>query len=534
MSLSEFTSKKHEEAWSRFNDFLYYDQDLSFWLDISRMDVDLNDLVLYESSFNKAFNSMQELENGSIANKDESRQVGHYWLRTPTLAPSEEISNSINYEIQKIKEFGQQITSGNIKSKANKPFTDVLWIGIGGSALGPFLIVEGLRKIGKGLNFHFLDNIDSHGISDKFKELGNNVETTLIVIVSKSGGTPEPLICMEQVRDKIDNLSLDWSSQSVAITMKDSKLFKLAESESWLKIFNLPDWVGGRTSITSSVGLLPASFIQADIESFINGASIMDSITRITNIKDNPAALLALSWFKSGKEKGLRDMVVLPYKDRLQVFSRYLQQLVMESLGKRLDRDGNLVHQGIAVYGNKGSTDQHAYVQQLRDGIDNFFVTFIEILEDADDINIVNDKNPGDYLSGFLQGTREALTEAGRQNLTITFQKFNAKSLGALIALFERAVGLYAELININAYDQPGVEAGKKAAANILSLQEKIILALQTKHRLTIKQIHQSIESGSEESIFLIVRHLIYNNKSYTFSGELSKPDSLTIFFKEV
>ena len=135
-------------------------------------------------------------------------------------------------------------------------------------------------------------------------------------------------------------------------------------------------------------------------------------------------------------------------RDRLEVFSRYLQQLVMESLGKDLDRAGNRVHQGLAVYGNKGSTDQHAYVQQLRDGLDNFFVTFIEALDDPADIGPIGSERPEDFLEGFLQGTRSALAEGGRQSLSITLERFDARSLGALIALFERAVGLYAELID--------------------------------------------------------------------------------------
>src|SRR5207249_649333 len=118
-----------------------------------------------------------------------------------------------------------------------------------------------------------------------------------------------------------------------------------------------------------------------------------------------PAALLALMWYHATGGKGQKDMVVLPYKDRLLLFSRYLQQLVMESLGKRLDRDGNRVEQGISVYGNKGSTDQHAYVQQLRDGVNNFFTTFIRVLEDGGAATEVEPGvTPGDYLHGFLLG----------------------------------------------------------------------------------------------------------------------------------
>ena len=128
---------------------------------------------------------------------------------------------------------------------------------------------------------------------------------------------------MKFVHDNNQN----WSSRAIAITTKGSKLDALAASENWLDIFDLPDWVGGRTSITGAVGLLPASLIGADINKFLLGASQMDALTRDKDIKNNPAALLSLSWYKSGNGKGLRDMVVLPYRDRLEVFSRYLQQL---------------------------------------------------------------------------------------------------------------------------------------------------------------------------------------------------------------
>jgi glucose-6-phosphate isomerase len=211
------------------------------------------------------------------------------------------------------------------------------------------------------------------------------------------------------------------------------------------------------------------------------------------------------------------------------VFSRYLQQLVMESLGKELDRDGLVVHQGLAVYGNKGSTDQHAYVQQLRDGLDNFFVTFIEALDDPIDISTLHGERPGDFLEGFLQGTRAALTEGGRQNLTITLRRFDAGSLGALIALFERAVGLYGELVNVNAYHQPGVEAGKKAAALILDLQARLEGLLADGRPRSLTEMQAELEQPSPEPLFWILRHLCANPRGYRASGDWGRPDSLVV-----
>ena len=204
------------------------------------------------------------------------------------------------------------------------------------------------------------------------------------------------------------------------------------------------DWVGGRTSVMSAVGLLPAALQGIDIGAFLGGAADMDRQTRSTETLHNAGMLLALMWYYATDGQGKKDMVILPYKDRLVLLSKYLQQLVMESLGKERDLDGKVVHQGIAVYGNKGSTDQHAYVQQLRDGVPNFYATFIEVRRDRPDGSVF-DVEPGvtsgDYLQGFMRGTRTALYENGRDSLTISIPTVNPYCLGALIALYERAVG---------------------------------------------------------------------------------------------
>jgi len=348
-----------------------------------------------------------------------------------------------------------------------------------------------------------------------------------VVVVSKSGGTPEPRIGMEQARARLESLGGRWVEQAVAVTMVGSRLDQLALEEGWLARFDMFDWVGGRTSITSAVGLLPGALVGADIHAFLEGAAAMDRATRVADLAHNPAALMAAAWYVAGEGKGKRDMVVLPYCDRLEVFSRYLQQLVMESLGKHLDRQGEVVNQGIAVYGNKGSTDQHAYVQQLRDGIDNFFVTFIEVLSAPGDLAVGQGARPGDMLDGFLQGTRSALLEGGRQSLTLTLAAFDARRLGALVALFERAVGLYAELVDINAYDQPGVEAGKKAAAAILELQGQVEALLGDGQVRSLQQLAAELNLASPEPLFWILRHLCANDASYGADGDWSDPAGL-------
>jgi glucose-6-phosphate isomerase len=188
----------------------------------------------------------------------------------------------------------------------------------------------------------------------------------------------------------------------------------------------------------------------------------------------------------------------------------------MESLGKELDLDGNLVNQGLCVLGNKGSTDQHSYIQQLRDGLNDFFATFIEVQKDQTDNPIFTepDATSGDFLQGFFLGTRSALAENNRESVTITVNDVNSKVVGLLIALFERAVGFYASLVNVNAYHQPGVEAGKKAAGNVLAIQRQIIalLKLNLNQRFTVLEIAKEIGQEEEvETIFKISEHLAAN-----------------------
>ena len=487
------------------------------------MAVGESDLQALEAPLSRAFQAMQALEQGAIANPDEQRMVGHYWLRAPELAPDPAITAHLRQEVDRLEAFCRTVLQ-------NGRFTDVLWIGIGGSGLGPLLMIRALQASGRGLPFHFIDNVDPHGIQGTLAALGSRLASTLVVVVSKSGGTPEPRIGMHQVRLQVEAQGGSWPAQAVAITMAGSQLDQVAEAEQWLARFDMLDWVGGRTSITSAVGLLPAGLIGADLRAFLAGAAAMDRATRSTaDLRRNPAALLAAAWFVAGEGRGRRDMVVLPYRDRLEVFSRYLQQLVMESLGKRLNRQGEVVHQGLAVYGNKGSTDQHAYVQQLRDGIDNFFVTFIEVLTDPAEQAAVAGELPGDFLEGFLLGTRSALLEGGRQSLTITLRRFDEFSLGALIALFERAVGLYAELVDVNAYDQPGVEAGKTAAAAILKLQERLEALLADGAPKRLADLQQALGESTPESLYWILRHLCANARGYSATGSWGDPDGLTI-----
>ncbi|MBE9018197.1 glucose-6-phosphate isomerase, partial [Chroococcidiopsidales cyanobacterium LEGE 13417] len=368
--------------WQRYQDWLYYHAGLGFYVDISRMRFDDAFVEGLQPKLEKAFADMAALEAGAIANPDENRMVGHYWLRDPDLAPTPEIKQEIVESVDQIETFARKIHSGAIHPPQAPRYTDIISIGIGGSALGPEFVAEALAPDFPPLAIHFIDNTDPAGIDRVLTRVRNRLTSTLVIVISKSGGTPEPRNGTIELKAAYAGHNLDFTKHAIAITTPDSKLDRQAKSEGWLATFPMFDWVGGRTSELSAVGLLPAALQGIDIRAMLAGAKEMDAATRVADLKTNPAALLALGWYYSGNGRGEKDMVVLPYKDSLLLFSRYLQQLVMESLGKEKDLDGNIVHQGIAVYGNKGSTDQHAYVQQLREGVPNFFATFIEVLED--------------------------------------------------------------------------------------------------------------------------------------------------------
>lgn len=521
------------QLWQRYQDWLYYHEGLNFYLDISRISFDDAFVSSLESKFASAFESMAKLEQGAIANPDEKRMVGHYWLRNPDIAPNRQIKQEIIESVTQIHDFVQKVHSGAIKPPLADKFTDLISIGIGGSALGPEFVAEALTSNNPPLQIHFIDNTDPVGIDKIFDKVKERLKSTLVLVISKSGGTPEARNGMLEVKNFYEKSGLNFGDYAVTITMPGSKMDKIAESENWLSRFPMFDWVGGRTSELSAVGLLPAALQGIDINAMLEGAKEMDIATRIPELKKNPAALLALSWYYAGNGKGEKDMVVLPYKDSLLLFSRYLQQLVMESLGKEKDLDGNTVYQGIAVYGNKGSTDQHAYVQQLREGIPNFFATLIEVLKDRNSVSMELEENvtSGDFLSGLLQGTRKALYENGRDSITITIPEVDPRSVGALIALYERTVGIYAYLVNVNAYHQPGVEAGKKAATSILDLQKRIFTVLKESNQpLDLNTLAVKIGSQDEiEAIYKIVRHLSVNNRGVVLKGDLSSPNSLTV-----
>ncbi len=491
--------------WQRFQQYLLCYRDLDFSLDISRMKFSEDFFEKMQPKMEKAFTAMRELEAGAIANPTENRMVGHYWLRNPLLAPTPELRAEIQDTIKRIKRFAEDVHAGKIAAENGERFKHVLLIGIGGSALGPQLVADALGSARDPMDIFFFDNTDPDGFDRVFERLDDLLPQTLVVVVSKSGGTKETRNGMLEAEARFKEKGLQFNKHAVAVTGVGSDLDQYAEKNRWLARFPMYDWIGGRTSVMSAVGLLPMALEGFDIDSFLAGAA--------------------------ANGKGDKDMVIIPYKDRLALFAKYLQQLVMESLGKEKDLEGKIVHQGIAVYGNKGSTDQHAYVQQLRDGVLNFFVTFIEVDKDRGNsaIEVEDGVTSGDYLHGFLRGTRSALYDSGRESITISIPEVNAFDLGALIALYERAVGFYGSLINVNAYDQPGVEAGKKAATRLLQLQKQVKARMVVGQGKTAEEIARALDADPED-VFHVLRHLASNDPHIMVAaGEESSEDRFSL-----
>lgn len=465
-----------------------------------------------------AFEAMRALEAGAIANPDEKRMVGHYWLRAPERAPTPDLCAQINDVRERVLAFARDVHAGRVAPPSGGRFEKLLVIGIGGSALGPQFVAHALgRGPADAMEPFFLDNTDPQGFDRVLAKIGDALARTLTLVISKSGGTKETRNGMLAAERAYTRKGLSFAAHAVAVTQEGSELDRLAREQRWLARFPMWDWVGGRTSELSAVGLLPAALQGLSVNELLAGARRMDELTRNEDVDRNPAMRLALAWHALTDGRGAKDMVVLPYRDRLELLSRYLQQLVMESLGKEFDLDGRRVHQGITVYGNKGSTDQHAYVQQLRDGVHNFFVTFIEVLDDEqpefEPVEGVGSSavSAGDFLFGFLEGTRRALTEKGRRSLTITVRRCDARAIGMLIALFERTVGFYASIVNINAYHQPGVEAGKRAATELLALQARVLDALRAKSKPTSASEIAAMLSADEGTVWRILRRLSAN-----------------------
>uniref|UniRef100_A0A0D6QTZ8 Glucose-6-phosphate isomerase n=1 Tax=Araucaria cunninghamii TaxID=56994 RepID=A0A0D6QTZ8_ARACU len=247
--------------WNRYLEWLYQHKELGLYVDVSRIGFTDEFVEEMEPKFQRAFKAMQELEAGAIANPDEGRMVGHYWLRKSTIAPNSILQRQIDKTLDRICKFADEVITGKIKppSSPTGRFTQVLSVGIGGSALGPEFVAEALAPDNPPLKIRFIDNTDPAGIDHQIAQLGSELASTLVIVISKSGGTPETRNGLLEVQKAFREMGLDFSKQGVAITQEGSLLDNTARIEGWVARFPMFDWVGGRTSEMSAVGLLPAA-----------------------------------------------------------------------------------------------------------------------------------------------------------------------------------------------------------------------------------------------------------------------------------
>src|SRR5438874_8286937 len=242
--------------WQRFQQYFVRYPEIGFTIDISRMRFGDDFLPSMGARAQKAFSEMRQLESGAIANPDEQRMVGHYWLRNPALAPNAQLRADIEETNRQIKEFAAKVRAGTISPSPGKKFEHLLLIGIGGSALGPQFVADALGTAHDPMDVFFFDNTDPNGFDRVWPRLDGALDETLVIVISKSGGTKETRNGMVEAETHYRTAGLDFSRHAVAITGTGSQLDRHAEENGWLARFPMHDWVGGRTSVMSAVGLL--------------------------------------------------------------------------------------------------------------------------------------------------------------------------------------------------------------------------------------------------------------------------------------
>jgi len=324
---------------------------------------------------------------------------------------------------------------------------------------------------------HLPDNSDPWLLAALLDTL--DAATTIVLVISKSGGTVETaaqlLIVHEWLASAVG--SERARAQVVAITdPKTGSLRALASERGWATL-PIPSNVGGRFSVLTAVGILPAVLTGLDAEGLMRGAARMAARCSQTDLYENPAALIAAVSYLHDRQRGHSIHVMMPYADRLRAFTGWYVQLWAESLGKREDRNSNIVEVGPTPLGAIGATDQHAQVQLFMEGPRNKLVTFVGVREVEHDLTIPNTPGATSYLGGHTLaelldaerlGTTEALAADGRPSLTVELTRLDAETLGELFMLYQAATAIAGELYGVDAFNQPGVELGKQLAFGLL------------------------------------------------------------------
>jgi glucose-6-phosphate isomerase len=490
--LFENDAQRAEKFHIKWNDFLV---DFSK-NNISKQTLDLLLELAKEVGLNEAIKSYFSGEN---INQTEDRAVLHSALRAnendEVLVDGKNVIPEIFEVKEKIKVFSNEIISGNKKGYTNKAFTDVVNIGIGGSDLGPAMVVEALQFYKNQLNVHFVSNVDGDHVNEIIKEL--NPETTLFVIVSKTFTTQETLSNAETIREWFLKTAKqeDVAKHFVAVSTNIEKVTAFGINPE--NIFPMWDWVGGRFSLWSAVGLSVSLAVGFDnFNALLKGANKMDTHFKETSFKNNIPVVLAMISVWYNNFFGAETEALIPYTHYLQKLAPYLQQGIMESNGKSIGRDGIPVNYqtGTIIWGEPGTNSQHAFFQLIHQGTKLIPTDFIGYKE-----SLYGNKDHHDKLMSNFFAQTEALlmgkteeqvkTEFGKQGIlkdkaefltpfkvfrgnkptnTLLIEKLSPESLGSLIALYEHKIFVQGIVWNIFSYDQWGVELGKQLANNVL------------------------------------------------------------------
>ena len=429
--------------------------------------------------------------SGEIINQTEGRAVLHTALRAPKtykcMVDGVNVMPEVYQVKQKIEGFSNEVVNGERKGFTGKVFTDVVNIGIGGSDLGPAMVVEALQFYKNHLTTHFVSNVDGDHVNEVIKKL--NPETTLFVIVSKTFTTQETLSNANTIKDwflkSAPKDSIAKHFVAVSTNIETVKNFGIDESN----IFPMWDWVGGRFSLWSAVGLsISLAVGYNNFDNLLEGAHKMDTHFKSEDFKSNIPVILALisvwynNFFKAESE------AIISYSQYLNQFATYLQQGIMESNGKSVDRNGNPIdyQTGTIIWGEPGTNSQHAFFQLIHQGTKLIPADFIGFTKSLYGNQDHQDKLISNFLAqteALLNGkTAEEVKAEGtnptllpfkifagnKPTNTIFINKLTPESLGKLIAMYEHKIFVQGVIWNIFSYDQFGVELGKQLASKIL------------------------------------------------------------------
>jgi len=382
----------------------------------------------------------------------------------------------------------EKICDGRVRTANRKRYTDVIFNGIGGSFLGPLMTVIAHHgadyNLGRKLplRIHFVNNTDP----ESFRLLTEKISprTAILVNISKSGGTAETAGNMEAFNALLEKQGLAIGPHNMTVTTPASPFDAYSRKHKFLKIYHMNVETGGRTSVGSAVGMVPAAFARLDFDSFLKGQSYMDGLTRRRNVRKNPALLLALMIDDLIRREGQKNQILLGYSDSLKEAAHYFQQLFMESLGKKRTRTGRIRREptGLTIFGGVGTGEQHAFMQQVQEGIRDAFVHFVSFRNRGADYANEKAGSMGRQMLAFLEGTQRALLGNGRDFVAMVFDRQDEFNMGMLVALEERVVAFLGGIWGINPFDQPGVQAGKLSADNHNRLSKAVhALVLQEK-----------------------------------------------------